>query len=236
MSVELSFIIKKMISVLLMPWSVGVIVAVVALVFLYRNRVEKAKKYLIFSIVWSLFVSWSPFGNLMLVPLESRYSKLQEIPNVEYILLLGGDRRKRAWEALRLYHKIPNVKIITSGYSLHDSLSDAEKTADLLIEVGIPKDRIRMQESAKTTFEEAKEMKKLVGEKPFILITSAYHLPRAMMVFKKEGLHPIPAPTDFNHPNESGIFSTLQGKELQKTERAWHEYLGMLVYWMQGKI
>jgi len=236
MNVELSFMIKKMVSVLLMPWGIAILLALVALVFLYRDRVKKAKKYLILSIAWSLLISWSPFANLMIVPLESSYPKLKDIPKVEYILLLGGDRRKRAWEALRLYHHIPNVKIITSGYSLHDDISDAQKTANLLEEVGIPKDKIRMQELAKTTFEEAKEMRKLVGEKPFILITSAYHLPRAMMVFKKEGLHPIPAPTDFNYPHESGIFSTLQGKELQKTERAWHEYLGILIYKIQGKI
>ncbi|CAA6816240.1 MAG: Unknown protein [uncultured Sulfurovum sp.] len=89
---------------------------------------------------------------------------------------------------------MPNVKIITSGYSLHDHVSDAQKTATKLIESGIPKEKILMQEKAKTTFEEAQYMKKRIGAKPFILVTAAYHMPRTMKLFKKAGLNPIAAP------------------------------------------
>ena len=237
MNVELSFMLKKMFSVILMPFSIGLILVVIALVLLYFNKVKKAKKYLKISLIWMLLISWAPVGDLMLKPLESAYPKLEIMPkNIEYILLLGGDRDKRAWEALRLYQKIPNVKIITSGFSLHDSISDAEKTANKLIESGIPKEKLLMQEFAKTTFEEAQWMKKRVGEQPFILITAAYHMPRTMALFKKAGLNAIAAPADFNQPSEDGILSILQSKQLQKTEHAWHEYLGMLIYKLQGKI
>jgi len=226
-----------MLTVLLMPMSIGVIFILIALLLLYFKKIQKVKKYLTLSIVWMVIISWSPFANLMLQPLESVYPKLEKIPqNIQYILLLGGDRDKRAWEALRLYHKIPHVKIITSGYSLHDHISDAQKTAEKLIESGIPKEHILMQEMAKTTFEEAQHMKKRVGDKPFILITAAYHMPRAMKLFVKAGLNPIAAPADFNQPNEDGFFSILQSKQLTKTEHAWHEYLGMLMYKWQGKI
>ena len=228
---------KKMLSVALMPLSIGIILALIALLFLYKQNTQKAKKYLSLSILWIVLISWAPFANLMLKPLESSYARLENIPaNIEYILLLGGDRDKRAWEALRLYHKIPNVKIITSGYSLHDHLSDAQKTATKLIESGIPKEKIHLQDKAKTTFEEAQHMKKRVGDKPFILVTAAYHMPRTMKLFKKAGLNPIPAPTDFNRPEEDGFLSILQSKQLEKTEHAWHEYLGMLIYKLQGKI
>jgi len=237
MNVELSFMLKKMFSVILMPFSIGLILVVIALVLLYFNKVKKAKKYLKISLIWMLLISWAPVGDLMLKPLESAYPKLEIMPkNIEYILLLGGDRDKRAWEALRLYQKIPNVKIITSGFSLHDSISDAEKTANKLIESGIPKEKLLMQEFAKTTFEEAQWMKKRVGEQPFILITAAYHMPRTMALFKKAGLNAIAAPADFNRPSEDGILSILQSKQLQKTEHAWHEYLGMIIYKLQGKI
>ena len=237
MQVELSFMVKKIISVALMPLSIAIILASVALLFLYLNKPKKAKRYIIYSVVWTLLISSSFVGNLMLKPLESSYPRLEKIPkDIEYILLLGGDRKKRAWEALRLYHKIPNVKVITSGYSLHDTLSDAQKTLKLLVESGIPKERLLMQDMAKTTYEEAIEMKKRVGEKPFILITAAYHMPRAMALFKKAGLNPVAAPADFNRPEEYGLFSTLQGVHLQHTEHAWHEYLGLVVYKIQGKI
>ena len=237
MYVEPTFMLKKMLSVLLMPWSIGIILSLIALFFLYKNNTKKAKKYLSLSIFWIILISWSPFANFMLKPLENSYPKLENIPSdIQYILLLGGDRDKRAWEALRLYHKIPNVKIITSGYSLHDPVSDAQKTATKLIESGIPIENILMQEKAKTTFEEAQHMKKRVGSNAFILVTAAYHMPRSMKLFKKAGLNPIAAPTDFNRPQEDGLLSIFQSKQLEKTEHAWHEYLGMLVYKLQGKI
>lgn len=237
MNVEFSFMLKKILTVMLMPLSIGVILVFIALIFLYLNKNKKAKKYLTLSILWLILISWSPFGNLMLRPLENSYPKLEKIPsNIEYILLLGGDRNHRAWEVLRLYHQIPNVKVITSGYSLHDKVSDAKKTASLLIESGIPKHKILMQEKAKTTYEEALWMKKRIKNKPFILVTAAYHMPRSMLLFKKAGLNPIAAPADFNSEAEGGVLSMLMSKHLKKTERAWHEYLGMLVYKLQGKI
>ena len=228
---------KKALSVVLMPLSIGVIFTLVALIFLYFNNSKKAKRYILYSIVWISLFSWSQFSNILLKPLESAYPKLEAIPkDVTYMLLLGGDRDKRAWEVLRLYHKNPNLTTITSGFSLHDKISDANKTAQLLIDSGIPKDKIVMQEEAKTTFEEAEWMKKRVGKKPFILITSAYHMPRAIALFKKQGLNPIAAPTDFNKVNEYGVLSMLQGVHLQNSEHAWHEYMGMILYWIQGKI
>ena len=237
MNVELSFMLKKIVSVAVMPLSLGVITIIIALLLLMFNQVKTGKKLLKISIFWIVLISWAPFANLMLKPLESAYPKLEKIPdNIEYILLLGGDRDKRAWEVLRLYHKIPNVKIITSGFSLHDKLSDANKTAQLLMDSGIPSDKILMQEEAKTTFEEALWMKKRVGDKPFILITAAYHMPRAYGLFKKAGLNPIAAPADFNRPEEYGFFSMLQSVHLQNTEHAWHEYLGLFIYKIQGKI
>ncbi|CAA6823231.1 MAG: Membrane Protein Functionally coupled to the MukBEF Chromosome Partitioning Mechanism [uncultured Sulfurovum sp.] len=237
MNVDLSFMLKKMLTVLLMPWSIGIILSLLALFFLYKNNNKKAKSYLLYSILWVSLISWAPFSSLLIKPLEQTYERLENIPdNINYILLLGGDRDKRTWEALRLYHKILNVKIITSGYALHDKVSEAEKTAIKLLESGIPKERILMQTMAKTTFEEAKHMQKRVGSEAFILITSAYHMPRSMKLFQKAGLNPIPAPTDFTQHQESGILTTLQSRQLNNTEHAWHEYLGMLMYKLQGKI
>ncbi len=237
MSIDPIFILKKALTVALMPLSLGIFLALIALFFLYRENLKRAKRYLIFAILWIMLITWAPFANAILRPLEHRYAKLEKIPNeVEYLLLLGGDRDKRAWEVLRLYHQKPTLTIITSGHSLHDSISDAKKTATKLIESGIPKSAIVMQEEAKTTFEEAVYMKKRIGAKPFILVTAAYHMPRAMQLFKKAGLNPIAAPTNFNNEAETHLFTILQSEQLKDTQRAWHEYLGMFVYKLQGRI
>lgn len=234
MSLGLGFILKKAISFLLMPLTIGMLLSLLGLWFLHKENIKKAQRFLLMSLVWIALVTYAPIANLLLAPLENQYAKLNTIPhNIKYILLLGGDRERRAWEVIRLYHHIPNVKIITSGYSMHDTISDAEKTAKLLEESGVKKEDILMQDTVKDTHEEAISMKKRVGKQPFILVTSAYHMPRAIKLFRKEGLKPIPAPADFNNPNEDGFNSILQSKQLEKTEQTLHEYLGLL--WFELK-
>jgi len=234
---EFLALLKEFISLLLAPWTIGCIIALVSFVFLLFNKREKALIYLSFSIVWTLFISSSFLGDLMIKPLESTYTQLTKAPKgVDYILLLGGDRERRAWEALRIHKLLPSSTIITSGFTQFDNISYAEKTANMLIDAGIEKKQIKMFTQTKTTLDEALEMKKLVGDKPFILITAAYHMPRAMLLFKKNGLNPIPAPADFYNFNENATFSVLQRKHLKNVEHAWHEYLGLLAYKLQGKI
>ena len=136
---SIAFTLKKVISGLIMPLSIGLIFALVGLYYLYKNSYKKAKIFLTFSILWIVLISYSPISNLLLTPLETKYSKLENIPkDVKHILLLGGDLQNRGWEALRLYHKIPNSKIITSGYEGSKKIPEAIRTANILMELGIP--------------------------------------------------------------------------------------------------
>ena len=234
MNLEWSFLLKKIISIGIMPLSFTVMFLIIGVIYLYRNKMKKAKIYITLSLLWLMLISSPPFGSLLLQSLENDYPRLSKIPTeVEYVLLLGGNKEHRGWEALRLYHKRPDLKVITSGYAIKGKVSDAKATAVLLERSGIKKENILSNGEAKDTEEEALAMKKHVGEKPFILITSAYHMPRAMKFFKSKGLNPIAAPTDFNNRNDDSILSLFQGAQINKTERAWHEYVGLL--WLKLK-
>lgn len=229
LALSISFLIKKGVSFLLMPLTIAVLLGGIALWYLYKSDARKARRYLIFSLVWLAFISSAPVANLLLAPLESQYSQLEKVPeNTEYLLLLGGDKERRTWEVLRLYQQAANLKIITSGYSLYDKVSDAQKTATLLEESGIKKENILMQEEAVDTRREALAIKKRIGDAPFLLVTSAYHMPRAMQIFKGAGTNPVAAPADFNNPNEDGINTIFQARQILKTEHALHEYVGLL--------
>ena len=231
MNLGIGFLIKKGISFFLMPLTIAVILGVVALWLLHKGHLKKAKYFLIMMLVWIALITSAPLTNTLIAPLEKQYSKLEIIPaGIKTILLLGGDKERRAWEAIRLYHQIPNAIIITSGYSMYDSKSGALKTAQLLQEAGIKKESIVMQEDAKDTREEAQAIKKRIGSSPFLLVTSAYHMPRSMQTFQRAGVNPIAAPADFNRPEEDGVNSIFRSDHLEKTEQALHEYLGLL--WM----
>lgn len=234
MSLGLGFWLKKVIAFWLMPLSVGIILGLIGLWLLFRHQLRWAKRLLVASLVWIALVSYAPVGDWLLAPLERQYSRLDTVPdNVQHILLLGGDRKHRAWEAIRLYQKMPSATIITSGYSMHDTVSDAQKAATLLQEAGVKPEAIIMETQVKDTIEEAIAIQKRLGDQPFLLVTSAYHMPRAMKIFESMGVHPIPAPGDFNDPNEDGVTSILRGKQLRKTEKAVHEYIGLL--WLEVK-
>ena len=233
---DILFYLKKIISIFLMPLSIGFIIGVVGLLFLFIDKNKRAKVLLSLSFIVIFLISYRPFTNIILKPLESQYHQLQTIPkDIKYILLLGGDNKNRAWEALRLYHLIPNSKIITSGYKGCFDTPEAIRTANLLISIGIPKDNIIVNPTPKDTYEEALKIKQLLNKQKFILVTSAYHMPRAMMLFEKIGLNPIPSATDFKQ-KPTNKYNFISGENLLNTQKALHEYIGILYSKIKGFI
>ncbi len=234
---EFAFILKKIISSLIMPLSIGLILTLIGLLYLYKNSFKKAKIFLTIGFLWITIIAYVPFSNLLISPLETTYKKLKNIPkDIKYILLLGGDMENRAWELLRLHHNLPDAKIITSGYAGRGEMPEAIKTANILYNIGIPKSSIIIHSKPKDTKEEAIKIKQLLKDEKFILITSAYHMPRALALFKKEGLNPIAAPTDFKIKDSDKALSAPSGNNIKKTEIAWHEYIGTLWAKLRGQI
>jgi uncharacterized SAM-binding protein YcdF (DUF218 family) len=96
---------------------------------------------------------------------------------------------------------------------------------------------VQLHDSAGSTAGSAIDMRRLVGEAPFYLVTSAGHMPRAMAVFTKAGLHPLAAPTDHRLPQHVGQASwALSPFHLECSDLAVHEYIGMMWYRMRGVI
>ena len=234
---DFSFLLKKLISSAIMPLSIGLIILFIGLIYLYKNQITKSKIFLTFGFIFIIAVSSNPLSTSLIKPLESKYKKLNTIPkDIKYIVILGGDISDRGWELLRVYNYIKDATIITSGYKGEYNITEATRTKNLLISIGINKDKIIAITKPKDTNQEAIYLKKVVGTKPFILVTSAYHMPRAMLLLKAKGLNPVAAPTDFKpKPNES-FFSIPNGEKLRRTEYSWHEYIGILWSKIKGDI
>jgi len=227
--VEFGFLLKKIISIFIMPLPIFVLIGLLGLIFLYKNSIKKAKIFLSVSLLGIIIISSKPFASVLLVPLESQYQSLKVIPNdVKHILLLGGDKHNRAWEALRLYNLIPNSKIITSGYSFKGNTPEAVLTAKLLIASGVKKEDIIIHSMPKDTLEEALYVKKVLKDKKFILITSAYHMSRSIATFNSVGLYPIASATNYLIKPKEGGLEAISGNNILQTELAWHEYIGLL--------
>lgn len=232
----MSFIIKKMISALIMPLGSGLVLGLLGLFSLYRGSLKKAKIFLTLSFVLLFLSSYGPVANGLIHSLESRYSQPTTIdPDIAYALLLGGDFEKRGYGILEIYHQNSDITIVTSGYKGNEKEAEAIMNKQKLIRLGIPAASILTQEAPKDTREEASALKKRIGMQPFYLVTSAYHLPRAMAIFKKVGLDPIAYPIGLEE-EETNWVSFVSAHELDKTEKAAHEYIGLLWSWTKGDI
>jgi uncharacterized SAM-binding protein YcdF (DUF218 family) len=250
----LGFILKKLVSVFLTPLSIGIFIIAAGLYLLYRHRTVPARRLILAGIVWLSLFSYGPVANLLLYPLEHRYPALTAPSDkIAYIYVLGHGHTTdptlpvtsqiskeavvRLTEGIRLYRlRQGEAKLIVSGYSgLFDPTPHAMMQQKLAQALGIPAEDIIIVPEAKDTEEEAKAAKTITQGKPFVLVSSAYHLPRAMTFFSAEDLHPVPAPTyhqaSIAHLDYLSIFSV---RALEKSTVVFHELIGMLWQKIKG--
>ncbi|MDQ7083482.1 MAG: ElyC/SanA/YdcF family protein [Sulfurovum sp.] len=250
----MDFVLKKFVSFLMMPFSLGMILLFIGIVLLYLNRTQKAKIVFILSFVWFSLISYSPIVNYFLYSYESRIPTLHTAPeNIKYIYILGNGHHTdtsqpitsqvnpiavvRLVEGIRLYHQLLEEPIlIVSGYSgLQDPTSHAQMQKKLALSLGVKASKIHIEPSAKDTQEEARLAKKFIGEHPFILVTSASHMPRALSFFANEGLSPILAPTNHLVSVQKVDYLGIYGVgTLVNTHIFWHEILGVLWQKLKG--
>ena len=246
------FLFKKIVSAFLMPIPIGLFLLLLSFLYLMFNSYKKAKVFLFLAICWFFLFSFQPFANALLSPLENTYKDLLKTPKVEYILVLGSEHRSdddlsitsqvkgiainRLVEGIRHYKNLENVKLIVSGYGGFDKNSHAFMQERLAISLGVnPSDIIRL-DSPKDTKEEAVETKKILADKPFILVTSAFHMKRSALLFQKEGLNIIPSPTSHLAYEATSLSSYFEAFNIRKCEMAIHEYLGLMYSWLRNEI
>lgn len=237
-------LLMKIFDKLVMP---SVFILVFILVGILLLKLKKSKKGWFFvaaSILIYYFFSITPAADLIMAPLEKNYVPLDERELAKYdtVVFLLGDQEGnilRAGEVIRYYtawikyqDKDKPFRIIISGsYFLHSGNEKIEGVRRYFIERGIPEEYLELENLSRTTGESAEEIKNLNLDKSFLLVTSAYHMYRSIKIFRKFGLNPVAAPTDFKKEKEYNILDFFPtGDNLKKTEQAFHEYFGLLYY------
>ena len=138
----------------------------------------------------------------------------------------------RLSEAVCIHNKLPQTRLVFTGRSGFKGFTPvAEVMADMAVELGLRPDEIIIEPEATDTKDHPIRVKEIIGSDKFILVTSASHMPRAMALFKRQGMQPIPAPTDYlvkrREAFSPGVFFPSAGS-LEKAGRAIHEYLGVM--------
>ncbi|NVJ53224.1 MAG: YdcF family protein [Campylobacteraceae bacterium] len=247
------FTLKKLISALLMPLSIGLTLFIIGLFYLLIQKQRKANFFMVIAFLWTALIAYSPFSNNLVKSLENQYPSYLKIDkSINYVLVLGSGHVNneklsdvsqlsktaliRLTEGIRIYKELDNAKLILSGYKGDEKLSNAQMMKNVARELGIKEENIILHEEAKDTKEESEYTKKTLMKEPFILVTSASHMPRAMKIFEANWLNPIAAPTDYLAKTEGKIFSVPKASNLKKTESAMHEYIGILWHTITEKI
>lgn len=147
---------------------------------------------------------------------------------------LSTSARARLIEGVRISLLLPGSWLVVSGPRNGDtpdgSPSHARVLADSAVELGYPRERIVEIDTARDTAEETLALRLLAGDERVALVTSAWHLPRAMKLAAGEGLDAFPCPADYLAGRDEKLdplaYGTWDAESLVNSTRAWREYLG----------
>jgi len=226
----------KILEMFLLPSVFVLVLILIGIILIFRKKRGKLGKILIIlGILLYYLFSITPVADLIISPLEKQYQPAQkeELNKADKIVLLLGGKESdvlRASEVLRLYN-LQSAIIISGRDPLSPKIEEAKEVKDFLVERGIPSENIILEDKSRTTKESAENLKNLVVEEPFFLVTSAYHMPRSMESFQKMGANPIAAPADFKIKESYDILDFFPNAEnLRNSDIALHEYFGILWY------
>lgn len=208
-----------------------------------------------------VLVSLPAFSYLALGTLEWQYSAGSQIPvdrNAIVVLsgylkdvqnetetVLGDDSLYRCLKAARLYKMGDPCPIIVTGGKVH--LTDpgpmlAEAMQQFLVSQGIPEDRIVVESKARSTYENAVEVAKLIRERgiesPILLVTDITHLPRSERCFTKQGIDVVPVGCRFSDRDFEWTYNQFVPSPgaLESVHDVVHEWLGLGWYWLRDRI
>lgn len=253
------FILSKTLGVMMLPTNFLVLLGLLGVILLATRFVLLGRTLLVVSIMMLAICGFSPLGNLLLYSLESRFPPWDAAHGApDGIIVLGGpidpdlsvahdtpvisSAPDRIVVAAELARKYPNARIVFSGGSA-DLISTDAKEGDFAVAIfealGIDKARLTVERQSRNTYENAAFSKAVVAPKPgerWLLITSAFHMPRAIGLFRKVGFAVEPYPVDWRVGTGVDLFALSQAAVgLARTDLAMREWIGLLAYRLAGR-
>ncbi|MFY9286995.1 MAG: YdcF family protein [Alphaproteobacteria bacterium] len=257
----MSFVLSKLYWVFFSPGNLLVLILILG-AFLATSDSKRRQNWgrkICFDVAFLLFfIAIFPVGDWALAPLENRFPPAKP-QHVDGILLLGGDEKTSLTEArgepisfeassrryihfASLARQYPNAKLVYvggSGLLTPDAkIKEVDVAVAALGKLGVPKERILVEDKSRNTRENARNaftVLKPEANQTWLLVTSAWHMPRSMAAFQKAGWSILPSPTGYL---TSGTFSWKLDfslvDHLNKLTIAAHEYYGLLAYRLLG--
>jgi uncharacterized SAM-binding protein YcdF (DUF218 family) len=256
----LFFVLSKTLGIILLPINFLIGIGGIGAVLLLTRFARLGRRLMVASALLLAICSFSPLGNVLISALEQRFPPWDASRGApDGIVVLGGaisldvsaarnavalnEAAERITVAAELARRYPKARIVFSGGNNFLLASDAVEAAIAVSEfeaLGIAHERITAEEQSRNTIENAVFSRLLANPQPgerWILITSAYHMPRAMAAFRAAGFSVEAYPVDWRTRGPIDALTPFPsvGDGLRRTDTAVREWVGLLAYRLTGK-
>jgi uncharacterized SAM-binding protein YcdF (DUF218 family) len=253
------FVASKVFWMLLSPIVVLLVLALVGASW-YGDRWRRTFRSIgIAAILVLITVAATPIGLMVAAPLENRFPQpAPDLPPPFGIIVLGGavngpvskargeivfGEGERIIEAAFLAKRYPQARVIFTGGSgsLIPESKETPAARELLIRLGVDPGRLVVEDKSRNTEENAQFTAAILRPEPeqrWLLVTSAFHMPRAIGVFKKAGFDVVADPVAYRTlgPGNGWQWDFDPGHRLRIFETAVHEWIGLAAYRATGRI
>jgi uncharacterized SAM-binding protein YcdF (DUF218 family) len=236
-----------------------IVIALGLAIWRWPRRGHWGRRMVVCGVLSLIALAVLPIGPWTLHSLERRFPPYQPCtsgPPVAGVILLGGglqavtvdgrivealnDGADRIRYAAQLAHDNPGVPLLVSGGQVFDrpgARSEAEMMADMLVELGVERSRIRTEDASRTTAENADMTSAAAQSEPgvWLLVTSAWHMPRAIGLFRNSGVKVRAAPTDWHVDDAKPFVLMTASNNITQFELAMKEYTGLIAFRMMGR-
>lgn len=235
-----------------------VLVALIAMAIAWRRTAVAAATLALLVLV---VPAWTTLGALMLKPLENHFARPDPVPtDIAGVIVLGGGFEggvnlvrggyelngsgDRFVETAILARRYPQARIVVTGGNgslMLEGEGDADTAPRLLEALGVSRDRLVLENRSRNTYENAVFSREMVQPQPgetWLLVTSAFHMPRSIGLFRKAGFDVAPWPADYRAAgNETlGITADNTSDSMQNFTIALREWIGLIAYRATGRI
>ena len=253
----MTFIFGKLVWAVTQPGNLLLLCLLAGVFLLLRGR-RRGELLVVVAAIGLLLLAVAPIGPAMMLALEQRFPRPPMLPDrIDGILVLGGAVEPRISLAygetvfngsiarvlagVALARKHPEAKLALVGGEgdlFPVGFAEARATQGFVLEEGIAASRLIVEERSRSTHENAVFARELIRPAPgqhWVLVTSAYHMPRAVASFRAADWPVIPYPVDFKVDPKTGLranFNLLDG--LGTSTIAGKEWVGLVSYRLLG--
>jgi uncharacterized SAM-binding protein YcdF (DUF218 family) len=257
----LFFALSKTVGYLLLPSNFLIGLGLLGALLLLTRFARAGRRLMAISLVLLAICAFSPLANFLLYPLEQRFPKWDSSRgDPDGIIVLGGPldadmsaahgvpviagAADRLISAAALAQRYPNARIIYTGGSpnlLHNDAKEADYATALFQGLGIAKSRLTMERQARNTKENAEFSRDIAkpkrGER-WLLVTSAYHMPRSVGLFRQAGFAVEAYPVDWKVGTREDLlrYFIVANNGLELVDIGVREWLGLIAYRLAGSI